>query len=103
MNLDRAVRILRELDASGQADGLIATYIEVNKNRKEEFNLDNYAFSDQVQDEKLRQAFTHAFRPTQEKKDFREVLARIADRQSWSKSDTEFLASTTVTLNQTLY
>lgn len=95
INLDGAVRLLRELDAGKKADQLIATYVAVNKGNDKVLDLINYPFSGDVQDKALRQAFAQTFQGAATRKDLREVLTRMSVKRSWGGDDREFLASTT--------
>jgi hypothetical protein len=95
VNLDAAVRLLRELNAGGQADKLIEIYVAVNNGNQKVLDLAKYPFAGDVRDKKLRDAFAQAFQGAPKKKDLREVLNRISNTRSWGGDDTEFLFSTT--------
>ncbi len=96
MNLDGAVRLLRDLGESQKADELIERYVHVHRDDGERFDLESYPFSGDIKDVALREHFQAAFQRIPVIKDLKEVLLRIARDRSWGGSDTDFLASRTV-------
>lgn len=96
MNLDSAVRRLRDLGASAEADKLINHYIESRKDDKDVLDLEKYAFWREVRDERLIAAFQARFKAIPINKDLPEVLLRMERTQGWGISDSEFLRTITV-------
>ena len=96
MNLNATVRLFRNLDRDKEADDLIEHYIDVRKDEKKLFNLDEYAFESDIDDKKIIDRFRKLKDDSKEHKTIREVLEGIAGKDSWSGNDLDALANATV-------
>ncbi|MCB1700576.1 MAG: hypothetical protein KDI14_07020, partial [Halioglobus sp.] len=95
LNLDGVVRLFRELGRDKQADEMIEHYIRVRKDEKKLFNLDDYAFSGDISDDKLVERFRAVNIEISEPMTTKDVLEKISGKNSWGGRDTEVLAATT--------
>ncbi len=96
MNLDGAVRLLRELGYSEDADKLIAHYIDSRKGDRDALDLREYAFWREIRDAPLVAAFDAAFNAVPVAKDLAEVLLRMGKTHGWNISDSVFMRTVTV-------
>jgi chorismate mutase len=95
MNLDGTVRLLRDLGRSEQADELIDFYIMNRKDSPKLFDLDEYAFAEDIRDRTIISKFKAATLVTKEQKTLREVLAKISEQNGWGSNDAEVLFNAT--------
>lgn len=95
MNMNATIRLFRQLDRSKEASELITKYIEANKDRKGLFDLDEYAFANDIDDPEVISKFNQQLSAQKEIKSAKDVLNRIAGKNGWGSSDEEVLANTT--------
>lgn len=93
MNLNGAVKLLRDLGRDKQADELIAHYIETRKDERKLFDLDEYAFASDIDDKKIVEEFSKLREQSKTHKTIKEVLGAIAGKNSWGGSDVDVLAN----------
>lgn len=96
MNLNGAVRLFRDLGRDKQADELIGHYIETRKDEQKLFDLDEYAFSGDIDDKKIVAGFSKIKAQSKKHKTIKEVLGAIAGKNSWGGGDVEVLANASV-------
>jgi len=95
MNLNGSVRLFRDLGRDKQADELIEHYVNIRKNEKKLFDLDEYAFSSDIDDKKIIEKFSKLNAESKEHKTVKEVLTAIAGKNSWGGDDVDVLANAT--------
>jgi hypothetical protein len=91
VNLNGAVSLIRDLGKYNLASELIDAYIQKNKSKPKIFDLDNYPFSGDIDDDELISKFNLTFNETKEIKTLEDVLLNISGKNSWGKSDEEVL------------
>lgn len=96
INLNGTVRLFRDLNRHKQADELIEHYICVRKGEKNIFDLDEYAFAGDIDDETILDRFRRIKEETREHKSLKEALAVIAGKDSGGSNDADILANATV-------
>lgn len=96
LNLNGTVRLFRELKRDSQADELIEHFIDVRKDEKNLFDLNEYAFAGDITDKVIVDRFKELHEKTRKHKTLKEVLEAIAGKDSWGGDDTEVLANATV-------
>jgi len=100
MNLNGAVRILKELDHPKKASELIDHYVAANADNEGMFDLSEYTFAEDVNDTDVRAAFDARFQAIPDERDPLDVLiwvskngTRREDRRLLSKlSPNDFVA-----------
>jgi hypothetical protein len=94
LNINGAIRILRECGRDTQADEIIAKYIESRDHENPEFfNINNHHFSrDDDLDEALRDAFAKRHAAYVDSRTPFEVLQVLAERGGWSEADVALMA-----------
>jgi hypothetical protein len=93
-DLNQSVGILRELGHDAEADTLIESYVDAHKQKPEVFKLDRTWMIGPL-DPKIEIRFLEARGITETPKQMREVVASIAERNSWAEEDIKFLAGKT--------
>lgn len=93
LNLNGTVRLFRDLNRNEQADEMIEHYISVRKDEKKLFDLEEYAFADDIDDKAIIDKFREINEETRERKTLRAVLEAIAGKESWGGDDAEVLAN----------
>ncbi|PPJ45942.1 hypothetical protein C0075_09510 [Rhizobium sp. KAs_5_22] len=94
LNINSAIRLLRECGRAEQADEVIQKWFSVHSNEQLEFfNIANHHFSTEDHiDDGLRAAFEDRRRNYQDYRDPFQVLQKIARQQSWREADVALLA-----------
>ncbi|MEZ5971430.1 MAG: hypothetical protein R3C31_06490 [Hyphomonadaceae bacterium] len=91
MNLDGAVRILKELGYSDLATDLLNQYIADHSAETKIFDLDNYVFSDEMKDPDVINAFNWKFQAIPDSRDPLDVMISVSKngmtRADFSKLD----------------
>lgn len=95
LNLNGTVRLFRELGEEAKADELIKLYIETRADEQELFNLNGYAFSGDISDKNVRDAFEKAYQGSVIRESPKSVLLRITGQNGWNDKDEIVLAETT--------
>jgi hypothetical protein len=95
INLVGTVRLLRELSRNDLADKAIDYYINARKDEIELFNLDNYAFSEDINDKVIIQKFKDLYLTDQKPESLRDVLDKITRKDGWGSKDIDLLAKAT--------
>lgn len=96
LNLNGTVKLFRELKRDSQANELIEHYINVRKDEKNLFDLNEYAFAGDITDKVVIARFKELHRQARKRKTLKEVLEVIAEKDSWCGDDTEVLANASV-------
>jgi hypothetical protein len=99
VNLNVAVRMLRQYDREDQADKLVAKYVVARKHESIEFfNLDNNHFfsPDDPIDEVFRKAFKERYSNYVDPRVPIDVLRSMGERQSWDQADIALMAKQSV-------
>jgi hypothetical protein len=94
LNMNGAVRILREYGRDEQASDLIGTYIEARSGEDVEFfDLDNHHFfADDPVDEAFREAFARRLSEYVDTRKPLDVLRTMGKRGGWNDADVRLLA-----------
>jgi hypothetical protein len=90
-NLNSTVHLLRDLGKGHLASELIDAYIEKNKTKPKLFDLDNYSFFKDIDDDELISKFKLSFNKTKETKTLDDIVRGIAERNGWGGADEEVL------------
>lgn len=95
LNINSAVRVLREYDRAEQADAVIANYIAVHEaDGPDFFDIGRHHFSaDDRLDERLRDAFETKRGAYLDTRDPVAVLASIGERRGWNDADMKLMAA----------
>jgi hypothetical protein len=96
MNLNVTVRLFRDLGRDKQADELINHYIELRKDEKKLFDLDEYAFASDINDKRVIEEFSKLKDQSKAHKTVKEVLSVISGKDSWGGDSADVLANATV-------
>lgn len=94
LNINGAIRLLRENGRGGDADALIQNYITANDGERPEFfdiRLHHFSRDDQL-DDGLRDAFDDRAARHVDSRDPLEVLRAIGARRGWDRSDISAVA-----------
>ncbi|HEX5091155.1 MAG TPA: hypothetical protein VFV84_00540 [Burkholderiales bacterium] len=92
-DLNSAVMVLRELGRGGEADTLIAIFVEAHKTQPEMFDVGSISLFGSV-DEALKERFYEQRGLSQPVLQLEEVVKRIAEHNSWNQEDIKLLAKT---------
>ncbi len=94
LNINGAIRMLREFGRADQADEVIANYILANNEKGPEFfSIKNHHFSsDDRLDDGLRDAFAKRRAQHIDKRTPLDVLRSMGSRQNWSEADVMLMA-----------
>jgi len=96
LNLNGTVSLFRELGENDKATEIIDLYIEKRKDETELFNLkENSVFGD-IKDAEVIEKFNKAYSETITIESPKDVLNRIAGKNSWNQSDEVILVNATV-------
>lgn len=93
-DLDATVRLLREMTKNEDADILIETYIEKNKNNIKRFDLNRFEPLFAIKDEEILKKFAQFVNENKENPGAEDILKRISEIDGWSNLDIQVLAST---------
>lgn len=96
MNVNGAVRLFRDLGRDKQADELIDHYIELRKDEKKLFDLDEYVFASDIDDKRIIEEFSKLKDQSIEYKTVKEALSAISGKDSWGGDDADVLANATI-------
>jgi len=94
VNLNGTVKLFRELGKSALADELIELYIENNRDRKQLFNLNSYAFRGDIDDKTVIKRFDEIFLETKISKSLKDVLHELVGKNGWGSEDEKILSET---------
>lgn len=94
LNINGAVRVLREYGRADQANEVVANYIVAHEGDGANFfEIQHHHFSrDDLLDDGLREAFAAKRTAFIDERDPLEVLRSIGERRTWSEADVELLA-----------
>jgi dephospho-CoA kinase len=92
VNLDNAVEMLRTLRRDEAAEDLIEAYVSRHRDEPAKLDLDEIAWSRDVEDQQLREKLNAAVEEVKEEKSLTEVLKRVSSGSSWGGSDKAFVA-----------
>lgn len=95
MNLNSTVQLLRQLGQNSIADDMIEFYIEKRKNERELFDLDNYSFSGEIDDTRLRERFKTAFTTERLLPSILDAVLEIAKNHGWSQEQIQAVEQAT--------
>jgi len=95
LNMNATVRLLKQLGKANEASDLIDRYIETNKDRTKMFDLEDYAFSGDIDDPEVISKFNQAFNDSKEIKSLNDVLKSLVGKDGWGVADEEILSTTT--------
>ncbi len=84
-NLNATVRLLRQLERDDIANEIIDYYIEKRNDDQNIFDLDNYAFSSDIDDTILRERFKLAFTTGRQLPTLLDAVTQIAEQHGWSQ------------------
>lgn len=96
MNLDGAIRLLKDLGEPNEATDLIRHYMDERDEVRDFFDLTKQAFGDEVKDPDVRAAFDEKYQSFAEDRLPVEVLLRIGKNDSWSRDDITLLSNLSV-------
>jgi hypothetical protein len=91
--LDATVTLFRELGDGLKADELVMLYCEERKEEKGLFDLDRYPFARDIRDQRLVQEFSKLKITQAKRRTIKEVLEKIAGKDSWGGEDVEILST----------
>lgn len=94
LNMNATVRLLKQLGKTNEASSLIDGYIETNKDRTKMFDLDDYAFSGDIDDPEVISKFNQTFNDSKEIKSLNDVLTGLVGKDGWGMADEEILSTT---------
>jgi hypothetical protein len=94
LNINSAIRLLRENDRAAEADALVRDYVTAHdEDRAEFFDIGNHHFSrDDRLDDGLRDAFAERAARHVDTRDPMDVLRSIGERRGWDRSDASVMA-----------
>ncbi len=95
-NLNATVSLLRELKQDEKANSLIDKYIELKQDKPGVFNLEDYPFSGDVNDEIIIEKFAQQKNAlSKEDRTIKQVIEEISEKDGWSDKDEKILSNTT--------
>lgn len=95
LNLDGTVRLFRELGKDNLADEIIELYLKEELNQKKLSSLSESHFSSDLKDNKIIEKVAILQETHKEKRTLKEVLSKIAGKNSWGNNDEEILSGST--------
>ena len=95
-SLNGTVKLFRDLNRNEQADEMIEHYIKARKDEKKLFDLEEYAFAGDLDDQVIIDRFRTINEEARERKTLKEALKVIAGKDSWGGDDAEVLANASV-------
>ena len=95
-NLNSTVRLIRALGRGMDADALIDFYIASRSDEQSLFDLNNYPFSSDVDDQDLISKFSLAFARSKTPRSLEEVVDSLVATNSWSQEDVAVLKNSSV-------
>ncbi len=95
-NLDGTVTLFRELGQEALADQVIEIFINERQSETSTFSLSGYPFRGSIRDKNLLQKFDFIEQSRKETRTLRDVLAKIAGKDGWSRDDEEILSSASI-------
>ena len=93
VNLNGTVGLFREVGRNEVADKLIDYYVSTRNEKREFWDLDDYAFGDDVTDQSIRQAFSQKLASLVEEFSPADTLIKIGTDKSWGQRDLDGLAT----------
>lgn len=93
LNLNGSVTLFKDLGRKQQAEDMIEFYVDERKEESEFWDLDKYAFAEDVTDPDIVKAFNDKLETFTEEIDPATVLLKIAARDSWDSHDLAVLAA----------
>lgn len=93
INLNGAVRLLKDLGHPAEALELLQLYMEERKDERKLFDLDDSMFGGDVDDPEVRAAFIARHQSFTDDRSPAEVLTRVSKNKNWSESDATLLAT----------
>ena len=95
LSLDGTVRLFRELGKDELADEMTDLYITERKNEEEIFDSSDHHFSSHIKDKKIIEKFAVMHDSLKKKvtKTIKDVLSKIAGKDSWGQDDEDILSS----------
>lgn len=96
LNLNASVRLLRNLGKDEIADELIDIYVNGRRDETALFNLDEYPFAADLDDENLRGAFKIAYENSRTYQSLRDVALSISKSNGWSEDALHVFESASV-------
>jgi hypothetical protein len=91
-NLNGTVSLFKQLGQSQRASALLKLYMEARATEPRRFfNLDEYAFRDNITEQEVIDAFAEKAASVPEERDFAELLVKL--RHGWSQEDIDALAA----------
>lgn len=94
LNMNATVRLLKQLGKTKEASDLIDGYIETNKDRTKMFDLEDYAFSGDIDDPEVISKFNKTFNESKEIKSLDDTLKSLVGKDGWGLADEEILSAT---------
>lgn len=95
-NLNGTVSLLKDLGEVDKALEIIDLYVELRKDNIESLNLKEINFFGDIQDDDVVKKFNETYEASVTKESAKEVLTRIAGKDSYNQSDEVILANTSV-------
>jgi hypothetical protein len=95
-NLDSVVTLFRELGRDAIADQVIEIFISERRREISTFSLSEYPFRRNIRDKNLLQKFDLIDQSRKETRTLRDVLAKIAGKDSWGRDDEEILSTANI-------
>ncbi|MEW4982178.1 MAG: hypothetical protein AB1Y26_02950 [Cycloclasticus sp.] len=96
LNLNGTVSLFRELGKDEKASEIIDIYIESRKDETELFNMKEYSFFGDINDQEIIDRFNDVYNQSVTTEIAKQVLDRIAGQNGWNQSDEVVLANTSV-------
>ena len=85
LNLNSTVKLLRELGFSSEADELIEKYVQLNAGRTGVFKIDDSPWSNDIDDEALKQRFARVMTEEEGPLDLATAAAILVREQGWDE------------------
>lgn len=95
INLNGTVQLLKELGESTKASEIIDHYINERKEESELFNLKEYSFSSDINDDEIIKKFNEQYKINVINESAIDILKRISGQNSWNTKDEIILSNTT--------
>ena len=95
INLNGTVSLLRELNENEIADELIEFYINSRESNTSILDLDDYAFSRDITDTKIKERFRERFDELSPPPSFEDIISNLPDKSLPDQAETKVLISAT--------
>lgn len=94
-NLNSTIKLLKNLGKQDEASQSLSAYVDLNLDRPKVFDLDMYAFGDNVDDLDIINTFHKLTAKSQETFTLKDAVQNLAENDGWGKLEEEVLFATT--------